>query len=58
MEGLTYKVTLAKGELEVLETILRDTYDYRTEYNVATLEDAALRGVLKQIVDQWKEADK
>ena len=53
-----YTIELGKGEVELLENILRNVYDYRTKYGVANLDDALIGGVLKQIVNQWKEADK
>ena len=48
---LTYEVTLSMEDMEVLQTVLEDTLHQHTE--VASIEDAVIRGVLKQITDQW-----
>ena len=49
---LTLDVTLSEEELDVLKTILEDTLHQHTE--VASIEDAVIRGVLSQLIEQFE----
>ena len=49
-----YTITLEEGEVEILMNILEDTLHGHTP--AATVEDAILRGVLKQIEMQRGES--
>jgi len=49
-----YTITLEQDELEILMVILEDTLHEQT--TVASIEDAVLRGVLKQIEMQRSDS--
>ena len=52
MKFLTYKVTLTETELKTLKTIFEDTL--HDDPFALSYEDAVIRGVLKQLTEQWE----